>query len=536
LTPLTHFGSSGLLARLRKGAPTQRAGPLLGVSVAHGNRFSPRGAQQVTIDVDVGSLRRARPLTVDWYSIDAAGSATRLERQRETVTASDRAWFRARSRGPAPRGLYEVRARIGASERVTWFHVGDVRPPAGQPQASATAGHAELISDDQEGVPWDEFAAGKTNDQEQNPAGDPFVGGCIFHVGGGGYLGWIDAWAAPTLTDQHCGLITLSAAVTGEPVTQASGDEGAVKNIDPCDLPGGTDAAGTVVHLRGTAELGDKPQTWDVTLVDIGTPPMVAGTSTPAAGTRVHAGDTIKFRVGALEMPFSTGIKRVEFSGTNSKVREWVSPDKTPKACDKTRFIKGFEFAYVVPGNPPPVVEILVRAEDYAGHVGWESWDFPTQGATWTGSMHASLEQHVQAGRQESEAEGKVLLTEDGEGNVTGLIDGQQIQTLDLDYCPSATHSPGRIHAEVSGTRKGDVLSLELGAVDFTKPGVTPCPQGGLPFVMGSLIDPLYPPLGKALSEITKGGDGKWRADAEGTYGVMDKYTVHYVFILKREG
>ena len=114
-----------------------------------------------------------------------------------------------------------------------------------------------------------------------------------------------------------------------------------------------------------------------------------------------------------------------------------------------------------------------------------------------------------------------------------GVLNGQQIQTLDLSNCPSATHSPGHIRAEVSGTFKDDVLSLELGAVSFTKPGVTPCPWGP-PEVMGSLVDPLFPPVGKALSSITKQADGKYHGEARGTYGQMYPYTVDFTIDLKR--
>ncbi len=88
----------------------------------------------------------------------------------------------------------------------------------------------------------------------------------------------------------------------------------------------------------------------------------------------------------------------------------------------------------------------------------------------------------------------------------------------------------------LTGTHHGDAVSLELGRIGFTPPDVTPCPGAGEPGKIGALADPLLPPVGQALSAITKQDDGTFRAEASGTYGVTYPYDVSFTIELKPSG
>jgi hypothetical protein len=538
-----------LLGRLSEALPRRSpGGGVVGIVVAAGKdrrgrpvkpaaRFTPANARQIAVVVRVGALRRPGRLAVEWYSIDGAGRERRLHESHVSVSGHQWAWSIGRAPAPVATGLYEAVAHVAGSELATWFSVGSERPPAVSQQAAG--GAPELVSADEGGALWDAWSEGTAGPQQ--PPGGASSGECFLWTHGGedgiaAFAFTVPVAAGADCTQDATATATVGAAVSGEPTDLASGEAAkhsvARTEVDPCTLPGGSDLPGTVVHVLGKDGRGHTA-TAEVQLADLSPGPIVAGESTPPDGSRVNPGDKITLHFGAGELPFAKGIHKVEFFANGAPLREWSAGD-TPKACDKERFMSEFGGHYTVPADPPPVVELVVRAEDYDSHFGWQTWEFPTRGATWRGTVTARLEQEVPAGMQESDAQLAATLSEDPNGNVTGVLVGEQSQELHLSNCPSTTHSPGRIRAEVSGTFKDDVLSLELGAVDFSKPGVTPCPFGP-PAVMGSLIDALYAPLGKALASITKEGDGRYHAEAKGTSGHVYKYTVRYTIVLKRK-
>jgi hypothetical protein len=550
LTPLggTPSADGTAFGRLGEALPSGAAGDGLGAiltaagkdkaghPVGPANRFAPTAAR-VAVLVHVGALPRPGRLAIDWYAVGADGKERLLADRRLAVRGRQWAWSVGRAPGPVQPGLYEIVARLRGSERATWFTVGDLEPPKISTAATVAPAPKPMLASDTQAAPtseWDSWNDGTVPDAPA-PAAGGSQAECDLGTGGTALAVDVDAWAGTTLVADRCGLVTLSAGISGGLVQQASGPEGTGAYIDPCDLPGGTDAPGTVVQLAGSSEQGAQA-TGSVELIDLGLPPMVLGQLQPPDGTKVHPGNTIKARVGAVDVPFASGIHKVDIYGDGELIGTWTRPDGQAKPCNKGRFAAAFDVSYTVPAKPPPVVEIYARAEDYAGHFGWAAWHFPTQGTTWTGKVVGHIEQQVPSGNQIGDADVTVTLTEDAEGKITGVLDGTQTQDLDLETCPSTTSSPGRIHAQVSGTHEGDTVSLELGAVEFTPPGVTPCPGAGPPATMGSLIDPLFPPLGKALAAVVRQDDGTFHAEASGTSGSMYPYTDSYTVDLKPTG
>jgi hypothetical protein len=229
----------------------------------------------------------------------------------------------------------------------------------------------------------------------------------------------------------ECTARTLTAAVSGPPVTLASSTEpgGPLSSLhgaaDICtDLAGGSDLPGTVVHYTATGSDG-AAITSDYTLPDLGEIGPVVGIETvPPAGTRVKAGDTIKVRALAMLMPPALGVKVLYLSAGDELLESVpnLSGSSEPVPCDLGRYYALIQsYRYEVPDDPPPVITLTADSADFEGRRGdysTETVQFPTVDSAWTGTIRATS-----SGTDcEGEERGTVLLGVDEE-RVSGQID-----------------------------------------------------------------------------------------------------------------
>jgi hypothetical protein len=114
-------------------------------------------------------------------------------------------------------------------------------------------------------------------------------------------------------------------------------------------------------------------------------------------------------------------------------------------------------------------------------------------------------------------------------GTVTGTIEGTTDQLLTQPACPSGTVTPGQTTAEVEGTIDDDVLSLTVVNVSWQRPVVEPCPEGGMPGLIGETIPSGIFGFEESLLELARDDQGVYRYDHIETIPVgLAPFTVEY--------
>jgi hypothetical protein len=344
-------------------------------------------------------------VVVAWYVLEGPGKRTHLFSHKVKARADGGLVF---SRGVAEKGLapgnYEVVATLGKRQvRAPWV-VRIADEPAsgvvGRGDFSAPGGEESTLAD------WERPSRSEQgyHDDEPAPPAEPSgPGPCT--------LDSIDAGMTP-MTDVSvsawylgsCSARTLTAAVTGPPVTVASSaeTEGPVSSLngaaDVCtDLAGGSDLPGTVVHLAATGSDG-ATATSDYTLPDLGEIGPVVGIETqPPAGTRVEAGDTITVTALAMLIPPALGVKVLYLSAGDELLESVpnLSGSSEPVPCDLRRNYAVIQrYRYEVPDDPPPVVTLQADAADFQDRQGEHSTataTFPTiKGEVWEGTVTSS--------------------------------------------------------------------------------------------------------------------------------------------------
>jgi hypothetical protein len=429
--------------------------------------------REATAIIGLGSeARKGARLRVAWYRVDGPGKRTHLFSQRLKVRAGGGLAY---SQGVAERGLapgsYEIVATLGKRQvRVPWVvRVGDASanaPVAGASRRgfSAPGAQASTLED------WELPTPGEQGWYEPEPPAEPSAPGpCTLDSIIGSMSPMTDVRASAWYLGS-CSSKTLTASVTGAPVTLASSveTEGPLSAlhgaVDVCtDLAGGSDLPGTVVHLAATGSDG-ATLTSNYTLPDLGEIGPVVGIQTsPPAGTRVDAGDTITVSALALLLPPALGVKVLYLSADDELLESVpnLSGSTEPVPCDLRRNVAVIErYRYEVPDDPPPIVTLTADAADFQdrrGEHSTETVSFPTiEGELWQGTISGGFQF---PGCGAGTVSGRVTLAvEDGAVSGTSGFEGSSFE------CASGTSgATGTVEGVVTGRKTRNGFELTFG-------------------------------------------------------------------------
>ncbi|HWM21906.1 MAG TPA: hypothetical protein VNO51_19600 [Ilumatobacteraceae bacterium] len=349
------------------------------------------------------------------------------------------------SRGAAPGGLapgfYQVVATLGEHQTMTPWVVREAEPASssadglrmGLPTRSAPA--PEPPSDDdydwtgERGTPLGpEPPPGPCAPREITAHTSPITS----------VYAWAD-WAG------ICTTLKITAAVSGPPATLFSGDvsefeirSGGTPNVDVCDLPGGSDMPGTVVHFD--ASIDGEVVSEDLVLPDRGPGVLAEVDSIPPAGSLVEPGQSIALRALGMQIAPALGIETLELFALGQQIGTTgnATGSTEPIACDAGRFFALLESEYVVPDPLPPVIEICAVATTFDDHEGRGCVVFTT-GEVWTGSYAGTLTWDCNVlGQRSGTLDGTFTITVAPDGaatmeivhTVTGSCGGPDVGTL----------------------------------------------------------------------------------------------------------
>lgn len=187
-------------------------------------------------------------------------------------------------------------------------------------------------------------------------------------------------------------------------------------------------------------------------------PPILKTNSKPPKGTKVKGGDQIKVHATASERfvdghkSSPTGVKAIQLIADGTVV-DSKDYGMKPPPCE----VRIFEPSYTVPSNPPPVVHLLVIAEDAVGHRTFEEADFPT--ADWYGTLKG----HGQGNIYNDTAEVRFSFSETSNGAIKGK--GRVTTTSENQShadCVTSRMPPKPYDIEIGGQRVGDEFNIEL--------------------------------------------------------------------------
>ena len=456
--PFLPFHSGALLGVVTAAAIDRHARPLK-VSTAFAET-----AKQIVAVAFVGKVPSGSQVTIAWEAYDPVGGVREMFAQRVRVSSFQRAYSTAVAKGRLTLGSYRVHVTLGDQEIETPFNVAELvrgRPaPTGPPDDPAPGASGAEDAD---------LCVPQCNDQ---PSAS--VGPCasVTSVYGEGMGPVVDAhiFADPS---QCRGGVTLAATVRGPFKVVLTNVGGYIDNtIDPCDLPGGNDEPGTVVQLEGYAAGHEsEAKHGEVTLIDINPFPLIEGSSQPQTGTKVKPGDTIHFRVSAVEVPATTGVRSLTAT-TNFYSRLVQDKIDTAKPCTMSKWGRVVDFVLTVPKKPPPVIEVHFVARDFATRQSTLTAYYPTTGHLWKGTISATatLTTHVpcvggplcvngivRTGPFIGYYDGTLELVEDTQGAIKGK--GHVIASgCERPEIPPAWF----VFFEVTGTDNGKELQLQI--------------------------------------------------------------------------
>lgn len=370
--------NEGVRKRSQRSAAERRLtdGPLAGIRMTAGidARGKPRRAGvvfapselAVTAVVPLRDVPSGSTLEVTWYRVDGPGAERKLFTHAIRVEPFRRAFSVGVAKGSLAAGDYLVTASLGEYEVFTSWKVSGAAATTGEPPAPGDSG---LVDPD----PW----------------GPGRISGCSGLLVNGEYIVVIVEAQAMGMGDD-CGPITLSASIKGPPVVVGKGPNLAQADFIPCELPGGTDAPGTVINLTGVRDQRpNEPERRPLELVDANEEgPFINLLPTPESGSRVKPGQEIKFEVWVVEYAPAPGIRAVKVFASGKQLLE-ETYDKAPP-CDQSGNYKFLRGSYVVPENPPPLIELRAEATDFAGRTKFEVARFPT-GEIWEGTITAKI-------------------------------------------------------------------------------------------------------------------------------------------------
>jgi hypothetical protein len=316
------------------------------------------------------------------------------------------------------------------------------------------------------------------------------------------------------------GGLTLAATVQG-PYKILSADIGnSTVVFNPCDLPGGTGEPDSIVNVEGyTSGHESEAKHGTITLEDVNPFPLIHGEGT-RNGTRVKPGDTIHLRVGAVEVPWSAGVRSLTAT-TNIDNRVVQDKIDASKPCYFNNYIRIVDFVLTVPEKPPSVIEVRIAAVDFAGRQDEQTLYYPTTGHLWKGTVHATatVTYHVpcvmgsegcgsdgihRSGPYSGTYDGNLDLYEDSQGDMKGH------GNVSASGCDYLEHSPATyISFEVRGTDNGKQLELQIIPSTIQKDG-TDCG-----FAFGWSVERGASPTSAVLPITAPGtAKGEWHGQA----------------------
>jgi hypothetical protein len=483
--------------------------------------FAQTVTQIVAVAV-VGKVPSGSQLTIAWEAYDDSVAGVReMFEQRVRVSSFQRAYSTAVVHGRLTVGSYRVHVTLGGREIETPFNVAEQvhgRPPIGRPDdpEPGPSGTNDMTGESQPGGP----CTSVTNVYGQAPGipAEATIDGHPIspHMCGGG--------------------LTLAATVQG-PYKILSADIGnSTVVFNPCDLPGGTGEPDSIVNVEGyTSGHESEAKHGTITLEDVNPFPLIQGSTDPHSGTRVKPGDTIHFRVGAVEVPWSAGVRSLTAT-TNIDNRVVQDKIDASKPCYFNNYIRIVDFVLTVPEKPPSVIEVRFAAVDFADRQDEQTLYYPTTGHLWKGTVHAtasyithvpSVHGIVRSGPYEGTYDGTLELDEDSQGDMSGH------GTVNASGCEMPELHPATyISFEVRGTDNGKQLELQIIPSTFHHDG-TECGFG-----YGMAVIPGTSPS-SAVIPITAPGtaQGAWHGRAElppsppGPFSTAS-FTVDYQFAL----
>jgi hypothetical protein len=456
------------------------AGPILELVVAadiddEGNPVDPSftvpsDQKQITVIARIGEVGSQLELT--WHRLpDAWGTDDDAEeelfRHQVEVTSGDVAWSVGTNPGTLASGSYLVRANLGMQTREVVFEVASAlsataSSPPGQPTgqpASASApvsgesGTVEAVSE--EGGGSCEEGVNAFGRSIAGPFSDPTADRIDVSAFASGSWGLLPG----TLSGACVNLSIDSTALQGR--GSVSGEE-----PNPCALPDGSDLPGTTVVSMWRA-YGDVAAELPMTVIlgDDTLAPRARVRSEPGPGKQVDEGDQIRVTALAQERrsggPWQMGVERIQLLSLRP-AQELVDSveftDRRGKACDEKQWEGTLEATYTVPPDPPPVVELCIVAEDWAGNGAergsWKCAEFPT-GEVWTGTI---VEEFAPGGGQVV-AEGKNVKLMVG---TDGAVNGTWALTFTRCTVPNCNLVGHTDSLTVSGKRDGSGFHLTL--------------------------------------------------------------------------
>jgi hypothetical protein len=247
-------------------------------------------------------------------------------------------------------------------------------------------------------------------------------------------------------------------------------------SVAVCELPGGSDMPGTVVHAEALAGEGSTGR-GETVLPDMGAGVIADVNSIPPPASRVEPGQRIRLGAIGMLMAPALGIRTLKLFAQDQEIGSAgnASGSSEPVPCDDGRFYAELEGEYTVPDPAPPVIEVCAVATTFDDHEGRGCIEFFTQ-HVWTGTIQLDLFKDYLAEQAEVPKETcadawdvHVTFTVADDGSVAGraraaLIAGPECT---FDIPGNAT----RADFTVSGRASSDRFELAFALTGIDEPG-----------------------------------------------------------------
>ena len=466
--------------------PAGPAGPILELVVARevdreGNPVDPSftvpaDQAQIAVIAAIGQLEGSSRVNLAWYRLpdpwaEVEDAEEELFRHEVEVTSGDLAWSVGTNPGTLAPGSYLVRATLGTQTRDVEFEVASASSaasssPPGEPTGEPASASGPVSGTSGTAEASDAEPTGRSCEEGVAAFRDAIAGPFLDHTA--------DSTDVQALGSPHYGLHNacvnmsmLSTAIQGRASVQG-------EQPNPCALPDGSDLPGTTVVATWRVYGGVAAEfPMRVVLGDDTLAPRARVLSNPGPGKQVREGDQIHVTARAQERrsggPWQMGLARIQLLSVRPS-QELVDSveftDRRGKACEGKAWEGTLEATYTVPPNPPPVIELCVVAEDWAGNGegrgDWKCAEFRT-GEVWEGTEHGEWMQASLG--VVSTHDGTIKLTVAPDGSVSGEGSGTQ-------WAPAST---GDYTTTISGTRDDNAFRLKIsfspgGSGDFVVP------------------------------------------------------------------
>ena len=375
----------------------QPDGPLRGIGfTGHVDREAPKirptlsfttEDTEVTAVIGLGDLDEGSTVVVTWYRVAGLQQREALFSHEITVDQGGRAF----SQGVAPTGLapgiYDTEATMdGHVVHTPW-----VVQEAGGSATGSTGSTAQAASGDEDWNVPDGGDSWSDDGTDLPPTPTAPTETCSFVTINGAMTPIADVKATAWWSGR-CTTGSLTATVAGPPVTLASSDSLGGPTPVPhlygaswaCDLPGGSDMPGTVVHLEASGSGGGSA---DYTLPDNGETLVTLLEGRPEAGGRVEPGQQIDVIAMAMVMAPALGVQKLTLEDGTTVIGSVGNQSGSSEAqeCDPRRFSAGLTATYDVPSDPPPIIELCATGVGFDGTESKDCIRYYT-GEVWTGS------------------------------------------------------------------------------------------------------------------------------------------------------